>query len=155
MKIYCIVDDNGLKYVGKTCKTLNHRLSNHKNSNTNRKCSSSKLDLDNCKIYLLQECSEEDSNEREHFWINGINCVNKRTNLEGTFNKKEWQKEYDKKNNYYLKNKDKKKEYQKNYYLKNKDKNTIKEYQKDYYLKNIDKIKQQKKEYYLKIKLKK
>ena len=50
--------------------------------------------------------------------------VNKRTNLEGSFNKKE----------YYQKNKDKKKEYQKEYNLKNKEK--IKEQKKEYYLKN-------------------
>ena len=131
MKIYCIVDDNGLKYVGKTSRTLNCRLKQHKHSkNSNRKCSSSKLDLDNCKIYLLQECSEEHSREREHFWINGINCVNKRTNLEGSFNEKE----------YYLKNKDKIKEYNK-------------EYMKDYNQKNKEKIKEQKKQYYLKNKL--
>ena len=122
MKIYCIVDDNGLKYVGKTLQSLNTRLNKHiYDKKRNNYCSSKKLDLDNCKIYLLQECSEEDSNEREHFWING---VNKRTNLEGSFNKKE----------YYQKNKDKKKEYQKEYNLKNKEK--IKEQKKEYYLKN-------------------
>ena len=45
------------------------------------------------------------------------------------FDKKEWQKEYDKKN--YEKNKEKKKEYMKEWREKNKEK--YKEYQKEYY----------------------
>ena len=83
-----IIDVNGLKYVGKTSKTLNSRLNQHLYDKKKRNhCSSKELDLDNCEIILIQECSEEDSKEREYFWITGLTCVNKNNR---SLNKKEW-----------------------------------------------------------------
>ena len=108
--IYCIEDCNSLKYVGSTKQKLNRRLSRHKSDKKrNHWCSSSKLDLDNCKIYSLEtDVSEKDKKERERYWINHIDCVNK-YKLNGR-NKEKWKE-------YIQKNKDKKKEYDKERYL--------------------------------------
>ena len=107
VKIYVIIDVNGLKYVGKTTSRLNIRLNKHRSEK--KYCSSQKLDLNNCEIYLLQECSEEDVKQREYFWIQGLTCVNQIT---GSFNKKEYNK------GQYLKNKENIKQLR----LKNKEK---------------------------------
>ena len=112
MFIYCIEDINDLKYVGKTKLKLSKRFQSHLSNNS---CSSKKLNLHNSIIYLLEECSEEVSKEREKYWINKIDCVNKKK-LNG----------YDKDNHKRLtkewreKNKEKMKEYQRIYYLKRK-----------------------------------
>ncbi len=75
--IYCIEDINDLKYVGSTKHTLKGRLIQHITSKRmKRKCSSIKLDLDNCKIYSLETCNECDRYDRERYWINKIECVN-------------------------------------------------------------------------------
>ena len=97
MKIYNIIDKNNLRYVGKTSQSLKIRMTNHKSDKKTRpnNCSSSKLDLDNCVILLIEECSQEKVKERELFWINRLNCVNHNN---GSFNKKEYIKEW-KKNN--------------------------------------------------------
>tara|TARA_R110000782_G_scaffold23650_7_gene61674 strand:+ start:516 stop:869 length:354 start_codon:yes stop_codon:yes gene_type:complete len=113
VKIYVIIDVNGLKYVGKTTSRLNIRLNQHRNHK--KYCSSQKLDLNNCEIYLLQECSDEDAKQREYFWIQGLTCVNQ---LTGIFNKKEYKKKYNKE--YRLINKEKLNQYQKEYKRKNK-----------------------------------
>ena len=149
MKIYCIVDDNGLKYVGKTSRTLNCRLNEHRSQkNTNHVCCSSfQLDLDNCKIYLIQECSEEDCAEREMFWIKGLTCVNIITEIYGLT-----KKEYDKK--YRIKNKERCRENDKRKVENNQE--HYKKVKRDWYQNNKERIlKKQRKEYYLKIKLKK
>ncbi len=78
-QIYCIEDCNGLKYVGSTIKTLHRRLIKHKSdkkANRSKCCSSKKLDLDNCKIYQLEECDISHRYEREKYWINNTDCVN-------------------------------------------------------------------------------
>lgn len=63
VSIYCIEDINDLKYIGSTNQKLNKRLSIHKNDKKrNHYCSSSKLDLDNCKIYELETCNESSLN---------------------------------------------------------------------------------------------
>ena len=46
VKIYCIEDCNGLKYVGSTIQKLNQRLNDHRSHN---ECMSRKLNLDNSK----------------------------------------------------------------------------------------------------------
>ena len=75
--IYCIEDINDLKYVGSTKQTLKQRLQGHRaDKKRNHPCSSSKLDLDNCKIYSLETCNESERSEREKYWINKIDCVN-------------------------------------------------------------------------------
>ena len=79
VKIYCIEDCNGLKYVGSTTEKLNKRLSRHKrNKRANRPhCSCSKLQLENCKIYQLEETDEEHRFQKEQYWIDNIDCINK------------------------------------------------------------------------------
>jgi len=72
-KVYCVEDINGLKYVGITKRSLSIRLTEHKRDIKHKNCSSKKLNLDNCKITLLEEC--EDKN-REIYWIKKIDCVN-------------------------------------------------------------------------------
>jgi hypothetical protein len=76
--IYCIEDINDLKYVGKTNQKLNDRFTQHKYSHKRGNCSSGKLNLYNSIIYILEECLEELSVERERYWINKIDCVNQR-----------------------------------------------------------------------------
>jgi len=77
--IYCIEDINDLKYVGSTKQKLNQRLKGHKHDKKNNRntCSSEIMDLDNCKIYEIEKCSIEDRYEREKYWINEIDCINK------------------------------------------------------------------------------
>jgi len=109
ISIYCIEDINGLKYVGSTNQTLIRRFVQHKaDKKMNRNCSSKLLDLDNCKIYELEECDESNRKEREQYWINNTDCVNQRNRI---FDKqyqehiKEYQKQYN------IKNKERKKQY--------------------------------------------
>jgi len=73
VKIYCIEDINDLKYVGATKQKLSDRFSHHKSK---RQCSSNKLNLYNSIIYLLEECEESESKERERYWINKLDTVN-------------------------------------------------------------------------------
>jgi hypothetical protein len=105
--IYCIEDINDLKYVGSTKRNLKDRLYEHR-SHRNRIicCSSSKLDLDNCKIYSLERCDESNRMKREKYWINKISGVNK---LKLNFDISDWR----------LKNKEQVKEQKKEYYLFN------------------------------------
>ena len=78
VKIYEIIDCNGLRYVGSTIRTLQQRLSVHKShkSKSTGYCSSFKLDLDNCQIKLLEECDISVRKERERNYINTLECVN-------------------------------------------------------------------------------
>jgi len=102
VKIYCIEDCNGLKYVGSTIQTLNKRLYHHRSHN---ECKSNDLDLYNSKIYTLEECEEKQRKVREQYWIDNTKCVNKCNTI-----KKKSKKEYDK--IYREKNKLKRKQYQ-------------------------------------------
>ena len=83
IKIYCIIDINGLKYVGSTKKILKQRLWEHRSSKKSNKkscsVSSKKLDLDNCEIILLCECDECVRNKIEQYFIDNIKCVNTMT----------------------------------------------------------------------------
>ena len=121
VKIYCIEDINDLRYVGSTNqKYLSSRLEGHRcDKQRNKYCSSGKLNLYNCIIYVLEECSEENRKQREQYWIDNTDCVNEKR-LD--FDKNEWQKEYNQKN----------KEYKKKYYQENRDKilKNKKEYRK-------------------------
>ena len=75
--IYCIEDINDLKYVGSTTQKLYKRYSGHKsNKSRGQYCSSSKLNLENSIIYVLEECDLNNRSEREKYWINEIDCVN-------------------------------------------------------------------------------
>ena len=97
--IYCIEDINDLKYVGSTKQKLNKRLIKHRcDKNKNHYYSSSKLDLDNCKIYSLETCNESQRKERESYWINHIDCVNQ---LNLNYNHNEYYVNWRKKNKMY------------------------------------------------------
>ena len=97
--IYCIEDINDLKYVGSTKLKLNKRLIKHRcDKNKNHYYSSSKLDLDNCKIYSLEICNESNRKERERYWINKIDCVNQ---LKLNYNHNEYHVNWRKKNKMY------------------------------------------------------
>lgn len=80
MIIYCIEDINDLKYVGKTSLTLKIRFFRHLWHKYDKKrksrCSSEKLHLEHSIIYVLEECEEEESKERESYWINKLDTVN-------------------------------------------------------------------------------
>jgi len=92
-KIYQIIDKNNLSYIGSTkLKYLSRRLSQHKWDKKNRGNYRSKLlDLDNCKIKLLETCNEDKRDEREQYWLNNIISVN----IKNTYNnKKEITKRY-------------------------------------------------------------
>jgi len=132
IKIYNIIDKNGLRYIGKTKqKYLSNRLAQHRCAKKlNSDCSSRELDLDNCVIMLIEECSEERCKDREQFWINCLKCVNKNDTTINYEKRKKYQKKYYEekcKNN--EKRKQYQKQYQKEYYHKNKDlkKNLAKE----------------------------
>ena len=90
IKIYCIEDINGKKYVGQTTQYyLCNRLSGHRQAKKNRcAISSCELDLDNCKIYILEESDEKG---REQYWINKIDCVN---HYKLSYNRKEYRNQY-------------------------------------------------------------
>lgn len=76
-RIYEIVDCNGLRYVGRTARTLRRRLVRHINDKEKGKYySSSKLDLDNCDINLLEVCDDSVKKEREQYWMDKLDCVN-------------------------------------------------------------------------------
>jgi hypothetical protein len=105
VKIYCIEDCDGLKYVGSTKQKLKYRLTNHKYDKKNTPyCTSSQLNLEDCSITQLELCNEENRKEREKYWINKLNCINK-YKLNGRDNYKKYQKEYRENNK--QKNKDK------------------------------------------------
>ena len=107
--IYCIEDINDLKYVGSTKQTLKRRLSKHiSDKRKKRLYSSSKLDLDNCKIYSLESCNESNKKERESYWINEFDTVNEhKLNFDTTDYQKFWNKN----------NKQRREEYHKEIYL--------------------------------------
>jgi hypothetical protein len=127
VKIYCIEDCDGLKYVGSTKRKLEHRLGQHRSNGY--RCMSRKLDLDNCKIYTLEVTDEEHRKVREQYWIDNTDCVNYQNTI---FDRKEYDKQYEKS--------DKRKQYKKEYYKQNK------ELYDSRYQKDKDKINQRKKD---------
>lgn len=81
-KVYCIEDINDNKYIGKTMNTLTKRFCNHKSEYRNKygKCSSHKLNLYNSIIYIIEDnLDEKEADEKETYYINTIDCVNKIT----------------------------------------------------------------------------
>ena len=102
VNIYCIEDCYGEKYIGSTRQTLRKRHSEHKSDKEGRKknCSSSRLDLTNSEIWLLEKCSEDQRKEKEQYYIDNIECVNK-INVNKNIckmNLKKYMKEHYKKN---------------------------------------------------------
>ena len=138
--IYCIEDINDLKYVGSTTLTLAARLSAHRMDKKLMKgCSSENLNLSYCIIYELERCDVKNRYEREGYWIDKTECVNKK---KFGFDSKKYYREYSKK--YYRENKGKRKEYYEN------NKKQIAEYQKKYRKNNPDKYKKYSQNKYIK-----
>ena len=144
-KIYKITDNtNNNKYIGSTCKTLKYRLSEHKSHYKrylkglgNNVKSFDILKNNDFKIELLENCdikTKQELLERERFYIENNNCLNK--NIPGNFDKGYQQYHKD----YYNHNKDKLSNYHKEYNANNKVK--IKEYIEAYYETNKDKLKE-------------
>ncbi len=127
VKIYCIEDCDGLKYIGSTKRALKHRFGQHRSNPY--KCMSRELDLDNCKIYTLEVTDEEHRKVREQYWIDNTVCVNYQNTI---FDKKEYDKKWEKS--------DKRKQYKKEYYKQNK------ELFDSRYQKDKDKINQRRKD---------
>ena len=130
-KIYKIVDNiNDNVYIGSTCKTLKTRLSEHKSDYKrflkglyNNVKSFDVLKNGDYKIELLENCdikTKQELLERERFYIENNDCLNK--NIPGRTDKeyKQYQKEY--KKDYYFNNKEKINDIHKEYREANKDK---------------------------------
>jgi len=131
-KIYKIVGQCGLIYIGSTTKKLYDRLTIHKSKykrfldgkSTNYLTSFEVFKSGEYKIELIEEfaCDSKDElTAREGHYIRKMDCVNK---IIPGRTMKEW----------YEDNKEKKKEYLKEYYQQNKEKLNVK--QKEYNKKN-------------------
>ena len=134
MKIYCIEDVNGNKYIGKTIDTLRHRLQQHIcHKKCNHGCSSKFLDLDNSTIELLETCNECDAKYREQYWKDNTICVNINNPVHIV---KEYNREY------YKNNREQRKGYDREYYKNNREhiKCQRHQYRKDYNLFNSKRV---------------
>lgn len=82
--IYVITNNiNGKQYVGQTRSTLAHRMAQHKNEaslseHKNRPLykAINKYGINHFSISVLEECSLEDLNEREIYWIAKLDTYN-------------------------------------------------------------------------------
>ena len=130
-KIYQITDNtNNNIYIGSTCQSLKTRLSVHKSDYKrflkglyNNVKSFDVLKNGDYKIELLENCdikTKQELLERERFYIENNDCLNK--NIPGRTDKeyKQYQKEY--KKDYYFNNKEKINDIHKEYRETNKDK---------------------------------
>jgi hypothetical protein len=137
-KISCNI--SGLQYYGSTSESIDKRLQGHQNSykryvddKTNYTSSFEIIKNDNYTIELMEECNDENRDERESYYIRNFECVNK---VIPDRTKKEYMKEYQKE--YYENNKEYHKEYHKEYRENNKEK--ISEKKKEYYENNKERI---------------
>lgn len=79
--IYVITNDvNGKQYVGKTGNSIEQRFREHIADSKKRRCEKrplyramNKYGVEHFSIELLEECSIEDSSEREMYWIKTLN----------------------------------------------------------------------------------
>ena len=79
--IYVITNDvNGKQYVGKTGNSIEQRFKEHIKDSKKRRCEKrplyvamNKYGIEHFFIELLEECSAEDSSEREIYWIKTLN----------------------------------------------------------------------------------
>jgi len=99
VKIYLLTDDKGLKYVGKTPRSMKQRIFEHRYDVKRCGCSSGKLNLYNVNYTILERIPNIKSlvKEREGFWIKMIDCVNEQKNLteeEVKINRREYQRRY-------------------------------------------------------------
>jgi hypothetical protein len=136
-------------YIGKTTRTLNDRLSQHKEKGNNTSSKQIILRRD----YIMSQIDECDNEEEsiflESYYIrNTDNCVN--IKIPGR-NKKQYYDEnkdeiLERNKIYYGENREYFLEYAKEYREENRDE--ILEYAKEYYITNIDEIKKKRKERY-------
>lgn len=79
--IYVITNDiNGKQYVGKTNNSIEQRFKEHISDSKKRRCENrplyaamNKYGVEHFSIEMLEECSSEDSSERETYWIQQLN----------------------------------------------------------------------------------
>jgi len=134
IKIYKLIYNNEIVYVGKTKFKLTRRIQLGYSTNVEKI-------LKDCSIELIEETTDV---SRERYWIEklrseGHTLLNK---LKGDgLDRKEYYQNNKEKNREY------KKEYLKKYYQKNKEDINLK--RKEYQEKNIENIKEYKKEWYL------
>ncbi len=139
-KIYIIIDndDISLPYIGSTIQLLRERLSKHKSRKT---CSCMDIiNRNNFKMEVLEHypcINEEELKTREQYWIDKIDCCNKRKAIQTKEERREYEKNYREDNkehhskvmsNWYIKNRERILKKDKEYREKNKDKK--KEYHK-------------------------
>jgi hypothetical protein len=148
-KISCNV--SGLQYYGSTSQSIKRRLQHHEKDykryvagKTTFTTSYDIIKNGDYKIELMEECNDENRNERESYYIRNFECVNKvipdRTNKERMdawlIDNKEHKKEND--IEYYQKNKEKCLEKSKEWYQNNIERK--KEYDIEYYEKKKEEI---------------
>ena len=88
ISIYKIVDNtNGNIYVGSTQQLLKYRKKQHESKYN--PCRSREIIKNNDYYFeLIEECEEDKRNEREQYWIDKYDCVNKKE----TYNARKWGK---------------------------------------------------------------
>lgn len=86
--IYCIKNDvNEKVYVGKTVRTVDVRFKEHIKDANNQRCNSklhraiNKYGSKHFYYEVLEQCTEEESNEREQYYIKKYNSVEKGYNI--------------------------------------------------------------------------
>jgi hypothetical protein len=140
-KIYRLLLEGQVVYVGRTKTTLKERKKGSYGKNTQF--------FKKCTIELIEET---DDVSRERYWIKyykdeGCNLMN--GNAGDGLNRVEYRKKYREENEeyfkqkgieYYQKNSDKVKERNKKFYNENKDNINLKEYRKKYYLNNREEL---------------
>jgi hypothetical protein len=145
-QIKCL--ETGDVYIGSTTRSLQTRMSQHKDLKYSTTTSKQIIERGNYKEEVLLYCSCRDMKELHRLEGNFIlaepNCINKciagRTEKEWLQDNKDKVKQRDKQ--YRQDNKDNIKQYRQD------NKDNIKQYKKQYYQDNIDKIRQRKKQYY-------
>lgn len=147
-KIYRIYSDVSNKiYIGSTIQPLSKRMGLHR-SEKNETISRTMIQedgIENCHIVLLEDYPCENKEQllmRERYWIETIDCINKRKSILT----QEEQVDYNRQ--WYEENREKLSEHKKQYYQENHDK--ILEYAKQYRQENHDDILEYKKQYYQK-----
>jgi len=100
ISIYKIVDNtNGNIYVGSTQQVLKYRITQHQSKYN--PCRSREIIKNNDYHFeLIEECEKDKRNEREQYWIDKYDCINK---LNTYHDKKEYGKNYLKKRREYTK----------------------------------------------------
>jgi len=159
-KIYRIICGDKV-YVGSTTKTINQRYSKHKSNYKSfengkyRKCSIFEMfdeyGVDACSIELIENVpcsSKRELEERERYWIETLNSVNKhiptRTHKEYYQDNRDARLEYSRQR--YSKHKEDYLKYQKEYRDTHKEERA--DAMKEYREANAEELKQKKKEYY-------